>query len=61
MCMESPLVTMLRRLSKDDLNNIIECLESGVSDKKNSEKAGHFQETLMKVRNILAAYEAHEA
>ncbi len=61
MCMESQLVTLLRRLSKEDLNNMIMCLEVGLINSKESHKTDSFQATSMKVKLILAEYEAHEA
>lgn len=58
MCMESPLVTLLRRLSKQDYDNIIEGLESVLADEKDCQKAESVQQTLSKMRSILTEYES---
>lgn len=60
MCMESPLVILLRRLSKQDYDNIIECLALGIADGSKSDKTETFKETLSKMQSILTEYEKHE-
>ncbi|SHI66773.1 hypothetical protein SAMN02745975_00339 [Geosporobacter subterraneus DSM 17957] len=58
MCMESPLVGLFRRLSKEDYHNIIEGLESVLADEKDCQKAESVQQTLSKMRDILIEYES---
>ncbi|AOT71642.1 hypothetical protein [Geosporobacter ferrireducens] len=60
MCMESHLVTLLKRLNKEDHYNIIECIELKIANKKNDEKVEGIQQTLSKMKDILAEYETHE-
>ncbi len=60
MCMESHLVTLLKRLTKEDHHNIIECIELKIANKKNDEKVEGIQQTLSKMKDILAEYETHE-
>ena len=61
MCMESHVVTLLRGLSKENLDCIMEGLKFALVEYKDSEKAQGFQETLTKVTSILEEYESHES